>query len=1261
MPVPSFIKTLSLETKKEHINLDFDSVRLRIVSPEEMLSWSHGEITRPETINYRTQKPEKDGLFCQKIFGPVKDWECACGKYKKIRYRGIICDRCRVEVTRAIVRRKRMGHISLAAPIAHIWFFRNIPSRIGLILGMTMKSLQQIIYFANFVITEVNEERKKEVLKKLDQEYKQKKKEIKQEQTEQIEQEKQLKERYVISKKEISDLKIKNIITEGEYQNLSLKYGEIFKANIGTEAILELLTQVDLKKLKKELQEDREKTKTSNKKIKIIKRLKLVESFIKNKIKPEWMVLKVIPVIPPDLRPMVQLDGGRFASSDLNDLYRRIINRNNRLKRLIELKAPEVICRNEKRMLQEAVDALIDNEARSQKTITTSTGGRRPLKSLASILRGKEGLFRRNLLGKRVDYSGRSVIVVGPQLKLHQCGLPKIMAIELFKPFVIGELIKQELCHNVKSANRMIIDGREEIWDILEKITQKSYVLLNRAPTLHRLSIQAFQPVLIEGKAIQLHPMVCEAFNADFDGDQMAVHLPITEMAKKEAKEIMLADKNLLKPATGDPIMRPTKDLVWGCYWLTMIDDQLTEKNKIVFGNFDEAKMAYDLKKIKINQLIKIKIDSEIIQTSLGKILFSQILPESLKTRDKLMNKKELDKLIKNTYELYGRERTVQLLDDLKELSLKYLTVSGLSWGIKDLPKISNKEEQISKAETEVDKINKQFEQGFLTEKERLNNVITVWIKTTHQVTDIAKEIIPKQGAVFTMVDSGARGSWTQLAQMIGMKGLVTNPLGQIIELPIRSNFYEGFSVIEYFIATHGSRKGVTDTALRTASAGYLTRRMIDSSQDVFITEEDCGNPVGIVLTKQESEKNGASLMSRVVGRYILQDVYDPKHPKKIIIKKGKLVTSSIAQQLEKLDLAEIRVRSVLNCRAKKGVCAKCYGYDLAYLKPIKLGTAVGIIAAQSIGEPGTQLTLRTFHTGGVVGRDITQGLPRVEELLEARSVKNKALLAYTDGRIELIKEKEKIKKIRIKDVVFKGKESYVFNKEIDVINIKVKHDQRVNQGDLLFVRDKKEVYAKHSGQIKITNDNKSLSVVDNEYKIEFSPLVQVKDKQMIKKGDILTEGSVNLAELYSLTGRLAVQKYILQEIQYIYSSQGQKLNDKHIEIIARQMFSRCKIVQGGDTNLLPGQIISLKRLKEMNSQVKKGEQLAVGKELLLGLTKVAMNSDSFLSSASFQETSRALIDSAISCDVDELRGLKENVILGKLIPVGTNFHPEKK
>lgn len=1277
--------------------LDFNAIRLKLASPEAIKDWSHGEILKPETINYRTQKPEKDGLFCEKIFGPTKDWECYCGKYRKIRYKGIICDKCGVEVTRSLVRRERMGHIKLATPVSHIWFLRGVPSKIGLILDLSVQDLEKVIYFASFIITKVDDQLRQETLKQIESEYQAKKKniesefsrrvnEIKQEHLRKTEKAKDdktkkeiigsqdreleansamkeeklrsLTEAVELAKKELKNLKPLQIVSEQTYQDLSLKYGHVFEADIGAEAIERLLTVIDMDVLAKKLGEEIQKV-PEGKYRRSIRRLKLVKGLKVNKIRPEWMILTVIPVIPPDLRPMVQLDGGRFATSDLNDLYRRVINRNNRLKKLIDLNAPEVICRNEKRMLQEAVDALIDNGARHGKTVTASTGQKRMLKSIADILKGKQGRFRQNLLGKRVDYSGRSVIVVGPSLKMDKCGLPKRMALELFKPFIISQLIKREYVHNVRSAGKFIESEKPEVWDILEEITEKSYVLLNRAPTLHRLGIQSFKPVLIEGKAIQIHPLVCTAFNADFDGDQMAVHVPLTENAKDEAATIMLSSNNLLKPATGAPVATPSQDIVLGCFYMTFIKEE--EKLKKYFSSSDEAMMAYQLGVIGIQDKIKARVEKSVIETSIGRIIFNSILPKELRYVNKVMDKKMLSSLVAKAILRYGNQEAAKLLDKLKNLGFEYLTYSGISWGMADLTTPVDKYKVIQEAEKQIDEVQDHYEQGLLTDEERHVKVIEVWATIKENIQKLSKRTMNKYGPVFSMIESGARGSWAQITQMMGMKGLVTNPAGETIELPIKGSFKEGFDVLEYFISTHGARKGLSDTALRTANAGYLTRRLIDVCQDIVVTEEDCKDDKGVEITKEECEDTGETITNRIVGRVVIDKIVDPK-TKKIIVKAGELITEDVASKLDKLDLGRARVRSVLTCQTLRGICRRCYGFDLGFNKLVELGTAVGIVAAQSIGEPGTQLTMRTFHTGGVAGWDITQGLPRVEELFEARPMRRAAILSDVDGLVKIIEEEKNTKIIRITyKHTHEDKYYLAKNNKKAKVELKVKNGEMIEKDKVLFTINGTKVRARTSGLVRIEEKEELIIVSEQnkvrEFNVATGQALWVKDGYLAKKGDQLTDGSLDLFQLYHLKGKEAVQKYIIKEIQYIYSSQGQKLNDKHIEIIVRQMFSRVYVKDAGDTLFLPGEIIERSQVLEANKEIKKKDgKLAVFEQLLLGITKASLSIDSFLSAASFQETARVLIDAAVSGKVDRLRGLKENVIIGKLIPAGTGF-----
>jgi len=1283
-------------------SMDFDAIRLRLASPEVIRNWSHGEVRKPETINYRTQKPEKGGLFAEEIFGPTKDWECYCGKYKKIRYKGIVCDKCGVEVTNSLVRRERMGHIELAAPVAHIWFLRSVPSKIGLVLDSSIQALEKVIYFASFIITHVDEAAKKQTWDLLRQEYKSKKKQIEKDleralkeandkkaeradleklQNEAGEKQKALDADFQQADKELKEIQMMKIVSENKYQELSLRFGHLFEASIGAEGVRNLLERINLDETLKKLNEEQLVSKGA-KLERIVRRKKLLKSLSMNGIRPEWMVMKCIPVIPPDLRPMVALDGGRFATSDLNDLYRRVINRNNRLERLIELNAPEVICRNEKRMLQEAVDALIDNNARQAKTVTASTGQKRQLRSLADILKGKQGRFRQNLLGKRVDYSGRSVIVVGPSLNLDECGLPKRMALELFKPFIMSQIIKRELAHNVRSAGRFIEAEHDEVWDILEDLTRSVRVLLNRAPTLHRLGIQAFRPRLIEGSAIQLHPLVCVAFNADFDGDQMAVHLPLTVEAQWEAENLMAAEKNLLKPATGLPVITPKTDIVLGCFYITKGRDAVSGKAMRVFGSEKEAVLAYKSRIINLQEIIKVRmfdnIDkfpesvNHIVETTIGRILFNQIIPEKLPYYNEVVGVKKLSKIISLFLEFYGTAKTAEFLDNLKNIGFKYATKSGYSLGMNDFPKIPEKAAILEKCDKIVLDVENQYREGLLTNAERHTKILQIWTDAKEQIMTFNQNALDTDGSVFAMIDSGARGSYGQLGQVIGMKGLVASPSGDVIELPVKGNFKEGFNSLEYFISSHGTRKGLSDTALRTASAGYLTRRLVDVAQDVVVLDEDCGDAIGELFTLTQSQEMGEKLADRIWGRYTLEDVKDESGA--VIVAKGEIIDEKAAREIEDRKVKSVHVRSVLQCKLPKGVCIKCYGFDLAYNKPAQIGAAVGVIAAQSIGEPGTQLTLRTFHMGGVAGGDITQGLPRVEELFECRNPKHQALLSEVAGKVEIEDADGKIitspsgKKIfegrrgqKIVKVHFEGMDEVkiAFKAEDEVM---VKDGELVGQDTVLIVRgsDGEEIKAKYQGSVKL-NKNSILLAYEGpkirEYIVPLGYKLHVKDGDVIEKGHQMTDGSVGLHELFDLRGRAAVQRYVLEEVQNIYSSQGQKVNDKHMELIIRQMFSRVYIEDAGDTELLPGEIVEKAQLEYANRQAKKdGQKLAASHELLLGISKVSLSTQSFLSSASFQETARVLINTAITGKMDYLEGLKENVIIGRLIPVGTGF-----
>ena len=1192
-----------------------ESIKIRLASPEDILSWSHGEVTKPETINYRTHKAEKDGLFCQRIFGPEKDYQCYCGKYKKIRYKGIICDRCGVEVTRSAVRRERMGHIKLASPVSHIWFLCGVPSRIGVVLDIPGLQLERVVYFAAYIVTSINEEAKKKVLEDIEKEYKRKTKEQKQK----IKRKRELKTAFEELKaarkrarEEVLNLKPLKILSETEHHDLSLKYGEVFTAGTGAETLRKIFEKIDLKKEISKLKKQLAKTTPRQKWKRILRKLKLLQEMEKAQIRPEWMFLTVLPVLPPDLRPIVRLDGGRYASSDLNDLYRRAINRNNRLKYLLEIGAPEVIVRNEKRMLQEAVDALIDNEMRTGTTTKASTGGRRPLKSLADMLKGKRGRFRQNLLGKRVDYSGRSVIVIGPELKLDQVGLPKKMALELFKPFVINKILEKELAYNVRGASRLIEVETDEVWAILEDIVKDKLVLLNRAPTLHRLGIQALQPVLIEGEAIKIHPLVCRAFNADFDGDQMAVHLPLSTEAQKEAKEIMLTSHNLLKPATGIPIVVPTQDIVLGLYWLTNLREGTTGEGK-VFGTPEEAILAHELGYLDLRAKIKLKTPKVgFIETSLGRILFNEALPDDFPFQNEHFNSKKLEKLISQIIRKYEREEVKTVLDKIKDLGFEYSTISGISWGMDDLIIPKQKPKIISAAEKEVEQIEEHFRKGLLSKAERTSKIIEVWQGAKTKIEKLVPEALPKDGSVFQIVDSGSRGSWIQPVQMTGMKGLVINPAGQIIELPVKSCYKEGFNVLEYFISTHGARKGTADTALRTSTAGYLTRRLVDVAHEVVIAEKDCKDKEGITIFREDADEISQNFLFKIIGRYTLESI-KPKRGR-TIVKKGEIINFEKGEKIIKSGIEKVRVSSPMSCKSVRGICQKCYGWDLGRNLPVKLGEAVGIVAAQAIGEPGTQLTMRTFHTGGVAGGgDITFGLPRVQEIFEVRVPRGKAEISPVTGKILGVSPER-------------------------VIKLKPK--------------------AKNPGPKEKSRGKRKAGVEVLEYKIAPQVGIWVKTGQIVKKGQPLCEGSLDLKELFKLVGKEEVWRYIVKEIQKIYVSQGAIIHDKHIEVIVRQMFSRLRIENPGDSQFSPGQVVERSKFLEENAKLKKEKkQLAKPSLLLLGISRVALTTDSFLSAASFQETSRVLIKSALEGKEDKLYGLKENVIIGKLIPAGTGFN----
>ena len=1144
---------------------NFDSIRIGLASPNKIRSWSKGEVKKPETINYRTLKPEKEGLFCEKIFGPTKDWECHCGKYKKVRYKGVVCDRCGVEVTKSKVRRERMGHIELAAPVSHIWYFKGIPSKMGILLDLSPRSLEKVLYFASYIVIEPGE----------------------------------------------TSLEKKQLLTESEYAQYKEKYGNTFRAMMGAEAVKEILQEVDLESLAKELKAQL-KDSSGQRKVRIIRRLEVVEAFRQSGNLPEWMILDVVPVIPPDLRPMVQLDGGRFATADLNDLYRRVINRNNRLKRLLELGAPDIIVRNEKRMLQEAVDALIDNGRRGRPV----TGpGNRPLKSLSDLLKGKQGRFRQNLLGKRVDYSGRSVIVVGPELKFYQCGLPKKMALELFKPFVMKRLVKDGYVHNIKSAKRMVERVKPEVWSIVEDVIKEHPVLLNRAPTLHRLGIQAFEPVLVEGKAIRLHPLVCTAYNADFDGDQMAVHVPLSVEAQAEARFLMLSVNNILAPKDGRPITTPTQDMVLGAYYLTYEKENQPETMPM-YKDYEEMQLAYFNKMVDLHTRVKLrKYHTEedrfiIVESTVGRFIFNENIPQTLGFVDRdenkyglevdfLCKKKDLEEIIARCFSEYGNTITAELLDHIKNIGFTYSTRGAVTVSVSDMVIPEAKKGLIDEARETVDKYQKAYRRGLISEEERYEKIIQTWTKTTEDVTDALMKNLSTLNNIKIMADSGARGSKNQIRQLAGMRGLMANALGKTVEIPIISNFREGLSVLEYFISTTGARKGLADTALRTADSGYLTRRLVDVSQEVIVRELDCNSNAGIeVVEFKDGNELIEPLQERILGRYPVEDVVHPETGA-LLCSKDKIISERIAEKIVKAGYKKLKIRSVLTCDTQYGVCSKCYGLNLATGKAVHVGEAVGIIAAQSIGEPGTQLTMRTFHTGGVAGGDITQGLPRVEELFEARKPKGLAVIAEIDGVISFKETKKK--------------------KEVVITN--------------------EETGEQHTSLIV------------------FGARLKVKEGDRVESGQPITEGSINPHDLLRVVGVKGVREYIIKEVQKVYRLQGVDINDKHIEIIVKQMLSKVKVEESGDSLLLPGSVVSLKDFKKINEQIEiDGGIPAEGSRSLLGITKASLATESFLSAASFQETTRVLTEAAINGKEDRLLGLKENVIIGKLIPAGTGM-----
>jgi DNA-directed RNA polymerase subunit beta' len=1233
---------------------DFDAIRIAVASPDKILQWSHGEVFKPETINYRTQKPERDGLFDERIFGPTKDWECYCGKFKKIRYKGVVCDKCGVEVTRSSVRRERMGHIDLASPVAHIWYVRGVPSVLGTVLDLSVSDLEKVIYFAGFVVLDIDERIRTETLQQLEEEY------AELGQTKLTSEERAgLDASYRSTKQEIGALKPNLILTEARYHELSLKYGSIVRVGIGAEALYDLLKRLDVPATIEQLKATANEAVGATRR-KLLKRLRLLTDMTEAGIDPLWLVLTRIPVLPPDLRPMVQLDGGRFASSDLNDLYRRVLNRNNRLKKLLSKGAPEVICRNERRMLQEAVDALIDNSARRGRAVSTGATQRR-LKSLSDMLRGKQGRFRQNLLGKRVDYSGRSVIVVGPKLKLHQCGLPKVMALELFKPFVISKLISEGHIHNVKNATRLIERGSPEVWDILERVTKEKYVLLNRAPTLHRLGIQAFQPVLIEGKAIQIHPLVCQAYNADFDGDQMAVHVPLSEPAAWEASEIMRSTRNLLKPASGEPIVSPRLDIVFGMYYLTSLEEDVRGKGSI-FASKTEAILAYDQRVVHVRAPIRVRLklaptaEPTLVETSVGRILFNNILPDELQFVNAVMDAKALKRIVAACFDRYGSDETAQLVDRIKNLGFEHARLSGMTISLSDIEIPAEKDALMSASEQELAVVEKQFARGLITDAERSIKTIELWLKTREQLEQLLIGSLTTKNPLHIAVKSGARGTPAQLVQMAGMKGLMVSPTGAIIEVPVKSNFKEGLDELEYFNSTHGARKGKSDTALRTSDAGYLTRRLVDVAQDIVVAEAKCQTMVGITIDRSESSDVGQEFSERLVGRTAVEAIKLPA-TRKPLVNTGAEIDEQAAALIQASAVERIVVRSPIYCTATRGICQACYGRDLATGRLVELGTVIGIMAAQAIGEPGTQLTLKTFHMGGVSGTtDITTGLPRVEELFEARIPKTPAVMSELAGRVRTHTGKE-------------GRTVTVTSDEMpsERLSLPKGYEPIVKNGTVVRAKElvasatgKPGIKAPIGGKVTIHNDTvsiRAIELISREYAIPEGAAIRVKNGDVVSAGDELTEGHLDLGLALKLKGRAAIERYIIRGIQEIYSAQGQSINDKHVEIILRRMLSKVYITEGGTSEYVAGQIANRTDvLAENERRAAKKQPPIESDEIILGVTRVALKTESFLSAASFQETTGVLIDSAIRGAVDRLKGLKENVIIGKLIPAGTGF-----
>ena len=1331
---------------------DFNAIRISLASPEQIRAWSYGEVTKPETINYRTLRPEKDGLFCERIFGPTKDWECYCGKYKKIRYKGVICDRCGVEVARSKVRRERMGHVKLAAPVAHIWFSKGTPSRLGLILDLSPRNLERILYFSQYVVTSVDDMARQNAIEQLEAyrdaeitrfdedlkdavseknvepvlastmqamfdakleadriatelaELDKPKKKLTKAQTAKAEKEalelaesqsleiesykgegaltkltdltEEQKEAVKVDvQNKIDDLeaiRVMDLLTEARFRELRDKFGHVFRASMGAESVLEILENTDLDSVRIELLDQVRNTSGQRRK-KAIKRLRVVEAFRKSGNKSEWMILTVLPVLPPELHPMVQLDGGRFATSDLNDLYRRVINRNNRLKHLIELQAPDIIIRNEKRMLQEAVDALIDNGRRGR---AIQGSHNHKLKSLTDLLRGKQGRFRQNLLGKRVDYSGRSVIISGPQLNMYECGLPKKMALELFKPFVMNALVVKGYAHNIKSAKRMTERARPEIWDLLEEVIQDHPVMLNRAPTLHRLGIQAFQPVLVDGSAIQIHPLVCTAFNADFDGDQMAVHVPLSREAVIEAQRLMLSTNNMLAPSSGFPIVSPTLDMVLGVYYLTGVDgDELTpverdEEGNAVFdttyADFDDVRLAFDTERIKLRQLIKVRDDhGELIETTVGRVIFNWALPKTMEFRNHLFDRGAIEALVGEVVTGYGNQATSEMLDQLKNLGFKYATQSGTTIAMKDIVTPPQKQSLLSAADTKISKLDEQYQEGLITDHERYEASVGIWTDVSNKMTDAVEDTLDKYGGIFTMAASGAKGNIAQIKQMAGMRGLMSDPKGRIIEMPIRSSFSEGLSVLEYFISTHGARKGLADTALRTADSGYLTRRLADVAQDVIITTENDPGAQGILITDDQQGGQQAPLAERIVTRYLAEPIVHPETGE-LIADRDDLVTRELAERIMDAKVKEAWVFSPLSSTIQRGISQKCYGGSLATGDPALLGEAVGIIAAQSIGEPGTQLTMRTFHTGGVAGKDITSGLPRVVELFEARQPKGMAVLSEIGGQIEIGQLPE--------GRVVRVTSTEVYSEEMDIPQT---HRQTVKTGDwvdagevVLSVKKvamaaakkagtvdelQEEIFAPVAGTVQVTKAAVRIAwneTDEREYVIPAASEILVSDGDKIDPGTALTDGPKNPQDILRIEGQAAVQRYLVDEVQAVYRSQGVQLHDKHIEVIVRQMMRKVRVDNPGDSDLLPGELVDRHDYElTNNNMLAEGGEPATASPVLLGVTRASLNTQSFLAAASFQETARVLTEAAVNGSIDRLSGLKENVIIGRLIP----------